>query len=324
MSEVVQPKSYEIRCESDLFECISRFEAGEWDPSKALRFIDWPRYEIRIRGKDFDGGVPMRIMHALIILQREINRGYARYAYGKVRRLTEKEEKKTELITKFEPGSTAIISELAPVLNDFLSSLPTEKMTAHDVLILILGIATLLTSGWAWKVYLNARIKMHAIDALVKMHRIDPHDLLLSKQENEYAQIMAKLVNKYQFIADQHRDSETVKTSLLKKLHNTDELILNGKYIVNGAIARHIIQKPHTPRVTDLLDGNFIILSIHSGNVGGGLRAHIRNIESREKLWISIPSGTLPNDQIITASGQRMGEDTTLHANQCKTNWRSN
>ena len=57
--------AYEIRSEDDLFEAIERIEAGEWEADGVL-FVDWPRFEITIRGEDFDGGVPTRIMPAFL------------------------------------------------------------------------------------------------------------------------------------------------------------------------------------------------------------------------------------------------------------------
>ena len=106
MDEEVKPKPYEIRSESDLFACIKRFEAGQWNRSGELIFLDWPRYESRICRKKFDGGNTMRIIPAFMALQHEIDPGYSRSVYGKVLRLTKEEKRETKPIVPLEPGST--------------------------------------------------------------------------------------------------------------------------------------------------------------------------------------------------------------------------
>ena len=64
---------FEIRNEEDLFRAIDLCRDGEWLADVLPLFVDWTRYEITIRGEDFDGGVPTRIMPALLLLQRTIN-----------------------------------------------------------------------------------------------------------------------------------------------------------------------------------------------------------------------------------------------------------
>ena len=79
------------------------------------------RSELTIRGEDFDGGVPTRIMPALLRLQRAIDRACARSLGKDGGRLAREERKRVELIVRFEPGSTTFSSELAPVLNNALA-----------------------------------------------------------------------------------------------------------------------------------------------------------------------------------------------------------
>ena len=52
--------AFQIRSEDDVFEAIELVDTGRLDDE--IRFVDWPRLELTIRGELFDGGLPTRIM----------------------------------------------------------------------------------------------------------------------------------------------------------------------------------------------------------------------------------------------------------------------
>ena len=86
--------AFEIRNEEDF---LAALEAVERDDAAfaedGIQFVEWPRYEVTIRGEDFDGGVPTRVMPAFVRLQRALNRAYARNVYGdEKKRLSQESE----------------------------------------------------------------------------------------------------------------------------------------------------------------------------------------------------------------------------------------
>ena len=133
--------------------------------ARGFSSFDWPRYEITIRGEDFDGGVPTRIMPALFEIQRTLNRAYARNVYGDERkRLSREEKKQTELIIRLESGSTTFTSDLGPALNSMVSN-----MSGTESMLTILGVAGIVTVGLGFKAYLTHRASIKRADVPIQL-----------------------------------------------------------------------------------------------------------------------------------------------------------
>lgn len=118
-----------IRNEKDLYDTINRLREGEDSPhepyppgplgflvkkdgasTEPIRFDGYPRLEITLRGERFDGGVPTRIMPALLQLQRALDKTTAQ-TLG-VTRLDKNTLRQTEIIVRTESGSTEFIADL--------------------------------------------------------------------------------------------------------------------------------------------------------------------------------------------------------------------
>ncbi|MBO9421699.1 hypothetical protein J7481_19485 [Labrenzia sp. R4_2] len=111
-----------IASEDDLFRILEDIENGEDLLPDDIQFDGWPKYRVTIRGEDFDGGVPTRIMPAILALQKGIDDAYAISVYGEVKRLSKEERRKTELVVHLEKGSTSYTSKLWDVFNNVLST----------------------------------------------------------------------------------------------------------------------------------------------------------------------------------------------------------
>ena len=275
---------FEIRSEDDLFRAIELIEAGAWDGLETPVFIEWPRYEVIIRGEDFDGGVPTRIMPALLELQRTIRRAYARSVHGSERRLTREELKQTELVVRLEPGSTKFWSELAPLLNDAL-----KNMTGPETVITVLGLAAVVALAVVWKARINAETQRREI-----AHRSN-----VTEEETKRYQALADLAAKYAPIAEHLSDAHTAQAALLKRLEENDRLLVGGEEVVDGKTAKRIVRAERQERIADRLDSVFMILTVDSGSVKDGFRAKVRDMASGDELLVSIPSGTLSDDQLV-------------------------
>ena len=274
---------FEIHNEEDLFEAIQLVEIGKWPDDLLPLFVDWPRYEITFRGEDFDGGVPTRIMPALLELQRTINRAYARNVYGVERRLAEEDRRRTELIVRLESGSTTFWSNLAPGLNAALGN-----MTGPQAVMTILGVAAIAVGGYVWIAHINAETSRREID----------HRVALSEQETERLGIVASLAERNSEIASYLDDMYRTQDEFLRRLRDQDELVIRGEQLVNGEVAKQIARPHRHERVEDRLDSVFIILSVDSGRVRDGFRVLVRDTKTREELRVLIPKGTLPPEQI--------------------------
>ena len=276
---------FEIRSEEDLFRAIQIFDGGDHDDLPSVTFVDWPRYEITIRGEDFDGGVPTRIMPAFLKLQSTIRRGYARSVHGSGRhRLTKEELKQTELVVLLEAGaSTKFLSELAPLFNNAI-----KNMSGTQTVIVILGLAAIVPSSFIWKAYVDAEVQKREIE----------HRTVATKEETERFHMVVNLADRYADVAEHLADTNATQNTLLKRLEDDDQLLVDGDEIIDGETARQIVRKIRQEPISDRLDSTFIILSVESGSVRDGFRVHIRDTVSGDKLKVSIPSGTLSEEQL--------------------------
>lgn len=90
-------ETIKITSEEEAFELLSQLVKGfQFEEKYEVEFESWPRFVIRIKGGDFDGTIPTRIMPTLLELQKEVHRIYCRTTYGKesTRRLTKKRSRR--------------------------------------------------------------------------------------------------------------------------------------------------------------------------------------------------------------------------------------
>ncbi len=280
--------TFEIRSEDDLFQAIALLDGGEWPNDQEVRFVDWPRYEITIRGEDFDGGLPTRIIPVLLKLQSTVKRAYSRSIYGEVRsRLPYADLKRTELIVCLDPGSTAFTFDLVPVLNHIVETV-ARKMTGKEITITILGVTAILVGGSVLKTWINAEARQRGIDSPVR----------LSEQETEQCQILKNMEEQYPDVAEHCADMKATYGELVKRLEGNDRIFIGGEEIVSGSIGKRILQKEQTIHAREHLDADFMILSLKSGEVHAGFRSRVQDIVSGEIFELFIPQDALSPREI--------------------------
>lgn len=280
-------KELEIYGEDDLFQAIEMIESGDWPKGQGLHFMDWPRYEITLVGESFDGGIPTRIMPALLNLQRTVDRTYARNLYGTPKRLTRDERKKTELIVRTRPGSTIFESNIAPALNH-LATEAIQNMSGLQTLIAILAIAAVIGCNSMWKEYIRYLAQKKDLDYKMQM----------SEEETKRYQIIENLAARHASVAEHIADTNSTQGEFMKRLEEEDRLLVSGETIVDGDTAKKLRRPERQSLVNDRLDGIFTILSVESGHVRDGFRVRVRNRETRDELIVHIPEDTLPAEQI--------------------------
>ena len=273
-----------ITNDTELFHVLNIIKAEEWKEDDTIEFSNYPNFEIIVRGKNYHGGVPVRIMPALIDLQKLIDREFANAKYGdRKKHLTKDDKEKTELVVSFEDGhSTKFFTELAPYFNEIFLRL-ADKMDGTQAVITILGVAGFITVGFSWKVYLNHMGREKDMDTKI----------ILSNDEVKKYEILKDAVSK-----NTSKEVENFQQSFLKKLSDDDKIIIDGEEVVSGEDAKQIIKAPRLHAIESRLDGTFKILSVDSGLVKGGFRVKVINIASQEELSLSIPEGTLSEEQI--------------------------
>jgi hypothetical protein len=276
-----------IRNEEDLFSAMERVINADDDTRWEIKFVEWPRFEITIRGESFDGGVPTRIMPALIDLQRKIDASYSKVVYGEEKRLTSEDKKKTELIVHFKSGTTTFTSDIWKILNNATQQM-VGKMTGPEIALTVLGLAAIFGTYVAYKAHLNKKLAEKELD-----HRVE-----MSEQETKRLKIFSDALQASKPLQEQNANAEEFHDKLLKKLMPNDELVFKGERVIDGETARIAIRKNRIDPVESRLDGEYLILLVESGGITGGYRIKVRNIATNDELFVNVPDGTMQDDEI--------------------------
>lgn len=111
----------------------------------SLVFDGWPRFQMKVSGRDWHGTVPTRIMAPLLDVQRDLYRAYANVCYGdsNLRRLRDEDRELLELVLKVDEGSSEYEAPLYEQLTE-LARKAIDKMDARSLVITILGIAVVV------------------------------------------------------------------------------------------------------------------------------------------------------------------------------------
>lgn len=285
-----------VRNEDDLETAITKIL--ETEELFEVEFKGWPRFEITIRGEQFDGGVPTRVMPALLDLQRKIDHAYATIKYGEVRRLTNEEKKNTEIVLHFQSGrSTTFFSELEGLLNNMASQAIT-KMDGTQAVMTVLGVAAIVGGVYLFKTHLNNRLREKEMDLQVE----------LSREETRRQEKLIQLSEKAIHLKEQITEFQNFQDNLMKKMAPEDQLIIGDTPVIDGETAQKAIRRPRAEAVESRIDGQFIILNVESGAVRGGFRIKVRNTQTNDEMTVKVPDGTLNEDQITTLQNGEWGK----------------
>ncbi|TQD37485.1 hypothetical protein ACTTAK_06415 [Rhodobacter capsulatus] len=276
-----------IRSEDDLFDLLRSFKDQDTREVPEVRFDGWPKWELRIRGEDFNGGVPTRIMPGLLALQKAIDEAYAITVYGAVKRLTKDDRAKTEIVVHLDEGSTVFSAELWEIFNTFAKA-AVSNMDGHQTLIAILGTAGLIGAGWSWKAWLSSQAHAKDIDLKFK----------LSEEETKRQKIVSDLAMENVRLASVKESFETGSAKVMRALHDGDEVVMDGDATVNGEVARQVVRKLPSEAIEARRDGNYRILEVKSGLVRNGFKALVEAVDTKDRINLDIPSGTLTEQQL--------------------------
>jgi hypothetical protein len=287
-----------IANDADLFAVLEQVAERTLGPDTEIEFRGWPNYEVIIRGEDFEGGIPTRIMPAIMDLQRQVYAAVALMKYGAPQRLTREERKLAELVVHFEAGhSTKFFSELWKILNPLVKE-AAGKMNGTQLVVTILGIAALASSSYVWKEHLIARLDEKGME----------HSLQLSQEETRRQELMARIATDSPAVHELIRQNRSFQDHLLKRLDESDQLVVDGTPLIDGKTAQQAIRAPRMEAVESRFDGQFMIISVESGLVRGGFRLKVREVSSGEELTVKVPEGTLTEDQISTLQKGEWGK----------------
>lgn len=149
----------EICSENDLFEAIRKSANDELQNYTDVQFVGWPIFEIIIKGEDFEGGMPTRVMPFFLSYQKILANTYKQIAINT--NYPTKELLAPELIVSIEAGSSKFKVDLEKVLNCFST---VAGLFTQDTWHTVLNTIGSMVPKTAWKDFLNHRIKMRKLD----------------------------------------------------------------------------------------------------------------------------------------------------------------
>ena len=284
-----------IRSEEDLHALIEQVADKGWDDTEELRFDGFPRFDLVLRGERFDGGVPTRIMPALLEIQRAVDRA-ARQVSGRSQ-LSKEQLRSTEIVVRTGEGSTGFVAEIWPIFNRLAS-----QMTGTEALIAIIACALMLSGVAAWRYWLSHRREMAALDRDLKALELG------EKQAEAFEKLSALLVDNpaAQQVA---AHGERLVRILANRMADGDELVFpDGAELSATALKQAVQREPELP-VDHQESGDYLVLSVESGLVkGDGLRVRVRRLDNDEELTVAIPVGAMAAEHIEALKSGEWGK----------------
>ncbi len=267
---------FEIRNADDLFHAIQMIELRDWPEDQAVLFNGWPTFEITLQGKDFAGGIPTRMMPALLEFQHTVRRAYARSVgkSGHVKRLTSEERKQSELIVRLGSGSTTFWSPLDWFLNNALT-----RRSGEQAAIVILGVAAIVGIENIGEAYIESLTTDRQFELVQG----------LSEEETKRFRMIVDLAEKHADIAANLTDMRRTLDEVLRRLDDDDRLLVHGKEIATGREAKKILRAKRGRIEPDRVKSVFEILTVDSRGLEDGFRVRIRNVETEEELLVDVP-----------------------------------
>ncbi len=301
-----------ITSEEEAFDLLSKLIEGfQLEGSFEVEFESWPRFVIRIKGSDFDGTIPTRIMPALLELQKEIHRIYCKINYGEenARRLTKQSRNELELLVRVDKGSsvfeTLLNEPIVRILQGAITKMTPEQITAT---LIVFGLS--ITSVFFWKMWLNYQLKEKELD----------YTLELSRLEKDKMELISKAAQKFPETRTASEGMDNVRNELLARMKPTDNLEIDTgteeapyptPVQINGEQASQIIHKPREKSVERLIDGEFFLRSTDFTKAEG-VRAEVQRLSDGYTFRADIPLGVLKHDQIEALKNNSWNKKSVL------------
>lgn len=249
--------------------CLDDFE---------LVFEGWPRYDLNIKGKDWHSTVPTRVMGPLLEVQKDLHRAYTSICYGSdnLRRLTDEDRDKMELVIKVKEGSSEYDAELWNQLGE-IAKAAVGKMTGTEIIITVTALAVVITGGSVIKHWISKRLE----------EKESENQIALSKQETERMRVFAGAMNRQPMIADMSESSIITQSKILKAMKPGDQITTSGVSL-NSEEARMVAQTERAASQDVDIRGVFRVLA-NDASRGAGFRIKVERISDGLILAAEVP-----------------------------------
>ena len=294
---------FDIRDEKDLHRAIESVLFGHTElrpgrPSTMsytsdialdeIGFVGWPHLDITICGEKFNGGIPARVMPALYKYQLLLDRAYARTIGADARGLTLSDRKRIELIVGLEPGSTSFVSDLSSVLNGALELLKfVTGLSPREAGLAVLIVALAMAPGVV-KTHMREKTERIRLNQQARM----------SEQETERIRLTTEIMRGPRHLRAPLDDAAKAHSALLGCLDDSDQLYVDGEYILSGRDVSRSTRKRRRVPVRERLEGEYLVLSLDAPRSRRGFRAEVRNVESEVEFTVDIDPAIFSDDMM--------------------------
>ena len=269
-----------IRSEDDAWRVLKyALEHGSDIPEDFdIVFDGWPKYDLNIKGKDWHCTVPTRVMGPFLEVQKDLHRAYTSICYGSgnLRRLTDEDREKLELVIGVKEGSSEYDAELWTQLGE-IAKAAVGRMTGTEIIITAVSLGLIITGGAVAKHWISTRLKEKEADNQIE----------LSRQETERVRVITEAMSRQPVIEELKESSIVTHSKLLKAMKPGDRITTSGVSL-SSEEAREVAQTERAASEDIDIRGIFRVMA-NDATRGAGFRIKVERVSDGLKLSADVP-----------------------------------
>jgi len=250
----------EIGSENDAWELIEKALHGKLPKEfDYVSFGTWPSINFVLTGKKYQSSLTPSIMRAIIHLQTDIFRTYAKLNYDstKANTLTDIDKAGLEIQVKVSDGSTKGKIDLQEIFNKIASGAIIKMEARHYVIIAAIAAAT-YGGTTVFNNYLQQQKEIKQIEA----------QQFASEADLKKFELLAEAKTVSPEIVIIHDDAQEFYNTMLKGAATADNIEIGG-HKISGDVAKQLVRKPRERAVETRIDGECRILTVDSSITNG-------------------------------------------------------
>lgn len=284
-------QEFTIKSEKEAFALIKKALENEIsDTPLEIKFDGWPILEIKLQGKGYESTITSDMAQALVELQHAMNRAYARSVHhtANARKLTDIERQEILFKAKVEQGSSLIKVDIG----DFAEKIALKvvgKMTAKDVVIMILGVAITAGSVISYKSYLQTQSDDKKISVEAEKA------ISLNKEETARMEILASVMKTNPALNHIREDFDEARHKIVHGTADAKSISVNG-VTLDRESARTITKSKRSLSKEIQLNGNYLIKKADF-QIDGEVRLTVTHIDTLRVFNASFRDDSLDKEQ---------------------------
>lgn len=298
----------EIKNEQQALDLLQAALSGSLDPDSIhLKFVEWPRFHVHLKGDGFDSTITSSNMQGFIELHRSVKRSYGLMKYGDSgRRLSRKELDDLELVVKVEKGSSEHKALLDQSVTTFVREL--ASMDSEHKLIATLGLALILGGVLSFKAFLNHRrdIRKSELEAQANAEsretRIAELEQMnfMAQQETVRVKHLQDAIAKVPALQHANDFVDDARSEILKGAAAANDIEIQGVKLKPGQVSE-LNTNARKKFKTDLISGYFKVTNLNSESQDN-LKIRLKRKEDGLTLTLQVPDdGTEETDDLRSA-----------------------